>query len=515
MKIWRAILTTTAILCAVGALAGPAAANDLFTLDTEANSAGHVIEDQAGNAYVAWTSEGPGLSADLVKFCKIAPGGSCSPITLPIPSATSLSDSTSAAMPVFGPGSTVYVVGPRYPHNDLVFDGGQKREFYSSKTEPTDAFLTSQGFLVGAYNAGLGVSTDEVAGLGGGELTFADPGDGGVSAASMGLTESGRPVFAYFNFTDPYSLWFYNYKGAGSFTLEGNWSGPNFIGNGYEPRVDGGPAGLFMVSVDYTDFRNPNAIAVRRFDETTSTFGPAKTLAVDPSPDLFVGGAIAQSPEGKRIAVAWPGTRGGDGAFVMRLFTSADKGGSYAESQIAHLGSSYGIGSNADMATNDSGAGWIVFEDSNGLRIADFNPIAGPPPAPVTPPATPVEKAPKPYSGPTKEVTKKAGDFLIVLRLPKSCLQSNQKFFIGVGKRKRRQLEKKLGGTIRFTKVVFIYDGKKVKVKKKKPFRYLVDPGPLKPNSVHVVKAKVTAVLERGLRDKKVKRLIQGTVRAC
>jgi hypothetical protein len=110
---------------------------------------------------------------------------------------------------------------------------------------------------------------------------------------------------------------------------------------------------------------------------------------------------------------------------------------------------------------------------------------------------------------------KKVGDYLIVLRLPKSCLQSRQRFFVGVGKRKRKQLSKKLGGKIRFTKVVFVYDGKKLKVKKKKPFRYLINPGPMAAGSVHRVKARVTMVLTKGEKERKLKRVIKGTVRAC
>lgn len=71
------------------------------------------------------------------------------------------------------------------------------------------------------------------------------------------------------------------------------------------------------------------------------------------------------------------------------------------------------------------------------------------------------------------------------------------------------------GGKIRFTKVVFIYDGKKLKVKKRKPFRHLIDPGPLAPGSVHRVKARVTLILTRGEKEKKIKRVIKGTVKAC
>lgn len=54
-----------------------------------------------------------------------------------------------------------------------------------------------------------------------------------------------------------------------------------------------------------------------------------------------------------------------------------------------------------------------------------------------------------------------------------------------------------------------------LQVKKKKPFRYLVDPGPMAPGSVHVAKARVTLILTKSREEKKIKRLIKGTVRAC
>jgi len=516
MPTLRAVLTLTVASLALAFFPGAAGANDLFTVDANPTSGGHLIEDGAGNAYLAWVSEGVGTGVEPVKFCKIAPGGSCTPITLPIPGATSLSDSASAAIPVFGPGGTVYVVAPRYPHNDVIywtstnggasFDGGTESAFYSSKTDPTDAFRVGSNFLIGAFNAGLGFSTNEVGGLGGGSISFANPGSGGVAGSSMGL-DGANPVIAYWNISDPpYPLLFYRYDGSGSLTSEGNWVGPTEVTKGYEPNLVGGPAGLFMVSQDYSGgSQYPNAINVRRYDGTS--FGAPRTLVVDSTTNLFVGGAIAQSPSGNRIAVAWPGKRAGDDAFVMRLFTSTDGGASYSESHVAFLGNGYAIGPNAELATNDGGSGWVTFTDASGLRVADLTPIAGPPPG--EPPRPPI------YKGKTKAIVKKVGNFLIVLRLPKSCLQSRQRFFMGVGKRKRKQLSKRLGGEIRFTKVVFIYDGKKLKIKKKKPFRYLVDPGPMAAGSVHVAKARVTLILTKGSKEKKIKRLIKGTVRAC
>jgi hypothetical protein len=516
----RARRASLALAASIAALAlavlpGTAAANDLFTLDPNATSAGHVIEDAAGNAYVAWVGDGVGISPELPRFCKVSPGGGCSPITLPIPGAKTLSDSASGAIPVFGPGGAISVVGPRYPHDDVIiwtstdgglsFDGGVERDIYSSKTNPTDALLVGSTFMIGAYNSGVGFSTAETGGLGGGSISFANPGSGGVVSSSMALADGANPVIAYFNLSDPYQLFFYRYTGAGPLTTETSWEGPVLVGNGYEPNLAGGPGGLYMVSQDYSGGKYPDAINVRRFEG--ATFGGPRTLAVDPSPNLFAGGAIAQSPSGSRISVAWPGTRSSDGTSVMRLFTSTDGGATFTESHVAKLGTGYGINANAELATNDGGAGWLVFRNGAGLQMADLSPIEpGPPPPP-----------PPTYKGKMKTIVKRVGPFLITLRLPKNCVQSRQKFFVGVGKRKRKQISKKLGGgTLRFTKVVFIYDGKKLKVKKKKPFRYLIDPGVMRSGSVHRVKAKVTAILtKKNGREKKIKRKISGTIKAC
>ena len=517
MRRWGALLSTLLVF-ALAVLPAAASANNLFTLDEHPATNGHLAEDAAGNAYVAWSSEGPITSPEPVRFCKIAPGGACNAQTLPIPGGSDSLDSVSGAFPVLVPGTdTVYVVAPRYLGQDIVFwtstnggasfDGGAQRDFFWPKTDPTDVFLSGGSFLTSAYNSGLSFSTDQVGANVGGELDFADPGVGGVAGASMGL-DGGNPVIAYWNISDPpYPLLYYRYKGAGSMALEGNWEGPIPVTQGYEPNLSSGAAGLFMISEDYRDgSQYPKAINVRHFGG--GGFGPPQTLAVDASTDLFVGGAIAQSPGGNRVVVAWPGNRAGDDAFVMRLFTSTDGGASFtAESHVAHLESSYAIGPNAEVATNDAGNGWVLFEDSAGLRIADLNPIAGVPPSP--PPLPPI------YKGKTKKFVKKVGNFLIILRLPKSCLQSRQRFFAGVGKRKRKQLQKRLGGKVRFKKVVFVYDGKKLKVKRKKPFRYLIDPGPMAAGSVHVVKAKVTLVLEKSSKKKKIKRTIKGTVKAC
>jgi hypothetical protein len=511
----RSLLTATALaLAGLAALAGPAAANDLFTLDANATGPGRVVTDAAGTAYIAWNRKG--ATFDVPMFCRIPAGGTCtSPVTLSIPGATGIGDETSGVFPVLGGGSTVYVVGPRYVHDDSVvwtstdggasFNGGVVNpDSYPAKSDPSDVLLSDGEFQIVGFNSGLGFGTSPTAGGAGTHLEFADPGPGGVAGGRMELDPSGNPLIAYWNLSSPaYQVLFYRYKGTGPKSVEANWEGPIPVGNGYETRLAGGPAGLFLVDQEYAGSSYPTSLVIRKFSGTT--FGPPLTIAADAGSELFNGGAAAQSFSGTHLDVAWPGKRS-DGTRVMKLYSSSNGGASFVSSEIAHIGNAYAILENAQLAVADNGGGWLTYLQEGGLKVADLNPIA----APVVP-------TPKPpnYKGKEKTIAKKAGAFDFTLRLPQGCVQSQQSFFTGVGKRKRKGLSKSLGGKVKFKQVVFIYDGKKLKVKKKKPFRYLIDPGPMAPGSVHVVKTKVTAILTKKGKEKKIKRTLQGTIKAC
>jgi hypothetical protein len=501
---------------------GSARASEVYNLDPGADSNGNIAMDGAGNAYIAWTHE-DGDSIDQPTFCRILAGtGACtSPATLPIPglSPTSI-DSASAAFPVIGAGETVYVVAPRYADNDVVFytsiNGGASFGTgvvvpggYSNQTDPTDVFrygLTE--FIIGAFNSSLGVSTSPAAGTG---LSLVLPPGALVESSSLGL-EGANPVLAYSTLTEPHDVRFFRYDGSGPVTSSSNWVGPATVSHGYEAELSGGPLGLFMVSADQTGNETPSIVNLRKY--TGSGFGPATTLSSEGAPGIFDGGAIAQAPNGSRLAIAWPGHRSADNKYVMRLFTSTNGGASFTKTEIADLSDGIDFGDNSQMALDNGTGGWLTFVNTSGLHLVDFYPIAGGPP-PVGPGGGGGSK-PADYKGPTKvAATKKAGAFDLTLRLPQSCVQSQQRFFAGVGKRKRKGLAKKLGGKIKFKSVAFVYDGKKLTVKKEKPFRYLIDPGTMAPGSTHVVKTKVTAILTKGGKEQKIKRTLQGTIKAC
>jgi hypothetical protein len=489
----------------------PAAANDLFTLDAKATTPGRVVQDGAGNAYVGWVHE---AAVRQPTFCKIPVGGNCtSPVTLPLPGGTTF-DEVSGVFPILGPAETVYVVGPRYVRDDVViwtstnggqsFNSGEEREGgYSNVTDPTNVLLIGPDFWISGHNPGLGFSRTPLAPGAGGAFKFANPGEGSPAGSSLAY-DGVNVVESFWLFANPYKVGYYRHKG-GSPESEANWEGPIHVSDGYESKLAGGPGGIFLVSQDYAGGENPSAINVRKFG--AGGFAAPVTLSNDSRVDLYLGGAIAEGPGGGRLVVAWPGVRSGDNAFVMRLWTSTDGGGSFSQSEVAHIADAYAIGDNAQLSVGESGQGWLTFRDSAGLHMADLTPIAGPP--------APPSAKPKRYKGPTKVTKKKVDGFLLTLRLPKRCLRQQQPFFAGVGVRARGKLKKKLRSKIHVLKVTFKFDGKKISAKKRKPFRQLISPGPLAPGSVHRVVARVKLRLTKHGRSKKVVRVLKGTISIC
>jgi hypothetical protein len=511
------LLAAGLLMLSLATGASLARANDLFTLDAHPETPGNVVEDPSGNAYIAWAHEASGTPTNVPMFCKIPVGGTCTaPKALPIPEATNDQDDVSGVFPVLGSGSTVYVVAPRYVQNDVIiwtstnggesFSGGTvNKAGYSDKSDPSSVLLHGSELLIGANNSGLGFSATTVTGGGGGNFGFLSPGEGGVATSSLGLDPSGNPVEAYWNLSKPYQVFFYRYDGTPPMTNEANWVGPAIVANGYESKLAGGSSGLFLVSQDYpAGGSEPTVLELRKYGGTS--FGAPIVLANDASVDLFDGGAIAESPGG-RLDVAWPGTRGTDQARVMRLFSSSNGGASFTETDIAHLGSGYADMNNAQLAVGDSGQGWLTYSDAAGLQVADLTPIA---PAPAPAPA-----APKTYTGLTRTITKVVGGNLLTLTVPKSCLASAQPFYVGVGKKARHKVAKSLRSKLKVVKVTFSFDGKKLKTLKKKPFRYLVRPGPLAAGGKHTITARVTAIITKHGHKKTVVRTLKGQITIC
>jgi hypothetical protein len=522
-----AIVAATAMMLCASA----ASANDLFTLDPNAASSGHLIEDAAGNAYIGWV-DGSGSTVEVPKFCKIPAGGTCTnPVTLPIP-APAGDDIPDQVTPVFGGGSTVYAVGPDYIDHAVViwtstnggasFNGGViDTSGYPSQGEPNTVLLNGSEFWIGTSHVGVGIGDTPTDGIGGSELEFKAP-SLFAGQATLGLASAGEPVEAYWEDEDDSPIQFYRYKGAGPVTTESDWAGPTLVADGEAPRLGSGAAGLFLLSDDaLVAGGEPEAVEVRKYAGTN--FGAPLTLLGGPAFGPQDGGAIAESPDG-HIAVAWP--TGSGGTEAMQLFVSTDDGLSFAAAgPIARLGSGYESGVNAQISLNDDGAGWLTYEDEGGLQVADLSPV--PPPASVAaPPATSTTttltatpKATKPttpatYSGATKTVSAPVGGEQLDLKLPKQCLASLQPFYVGVGKAKRHGIAKALQTPIEVQKMTFSFDQLK-KTLKKKPFRWLVKPPALTGGHQYLVKSRVTVTVTAHGKKKSLVKTLKGAVSIC
>jgi hypothetical protein len=414
------------------ALALPAAAqaNNLFTLDSQADTSGPIVTEASGTGYVAWDRPASSPSEpDVVMFCKILRGGTCTaPITLSLPAGEY--EEIIQPFPVLGshPG-VVYVVGPRYIKDEYTLiwtstDGGRtfsRKAIHSAspgKTGVGDVLLDPNApatadpeddYFGMAFNnpgLGFGFTSNEIV-SGKTSFTFANPGVGGVASSTLGYVtgtiedsfthnQIHPEIEAYYNLSSPApEVFFYRYyaKEGNVDGEESGWEGPFKVSNGYVPRLAGGPAGLFMLSTDIPPGESlesqPSAVDVRKFNETTHTFEEPVMIAKIPTSagTLFNSGDIYENPETGFLYVTQPVINGA-GEYVMRLWESTNGGQTFTgERDIATINSAYP--EIPRLAVAADGQGWLTFNDSGGLEVADLNALPGPtPPTPAPTPTT-------------------------------------------------------------------------------------------------------------------------------
>jgi hypothetical protein len=418
------------------ALPSVAQATNLFTLGSQGET-NAIVTEANGTGYVAWDqpAANPATEPEVVQFCKIPRGGTCtSPITLPLPSGTY--EEIIQPFPVLGShAGVVYVVGPRYIKDGQTLiwtstDGGEK--FSAAKAinsaspdktgvgdvlldpnTPASAGPTEDYFGMAFNNPGLGFgfTANEIT-SGTTSFTFADPGAGGVASSTLGyVTGTIEDTFtkkqihpeieAYYNLSSPApEVFFYRYyaKGGNVDGEETGWEGPFKVSNGYVPRLAGGPKGLFMLSTDIAPGESteaqPSAIDVRKFNETTHTFGEPIQIAKIPTSagTLFNSGDIYENPETGFLYVAQP-VISGAGEYVMRLWESTNGGETFTgERDIATIG--FGYSEIPRLAVAADGQGWLTFNEAGGLEVANLNALPAPvskstPPPPPPPPPAP------------------------------------------------------------------------------------------------------------------------------
>ncbi|HEY5194506.1 MAG TPA: hypothetical protein VIJ39_11635 [Solirubrobacteraceae bacterium] len=497
----------------VALLPAAAQANNLFTLDPHAETSGPIVTESSGTGYVAW--EHPATSAsepDVVLFCKIPRGGACTaPITLPLPAGPN--EEIIQPFVVLGrtPG-VVYVVGPRYIKEEYTViwtstDGGVTfspsnrvpggspgktgiGDVLLDPNTPSGAGSTEDYFGMAGNNPGLafGFTANEIV-SGSTAFEFMHPGEGGVASSTLGyvthtVEDSGtkKPIYpeieAYYNESSPTpEVFFYRYyaKGGNVDGEEKGWEGPIKVTDGYVPRLASGPGGLFMLSTDIAPGESletqPSAIDVRKFNETTHTFGEPVQIAKIPTSagTLFNSGDIYENPETGALYVAQP-VIDSKGNYVMRLWESSDGGQTFhGERDIAKIGFAYSEVPRLAVAAD--GQGWLTFNDAGGLEVADLNalptPVPPPPPPPPPPPAPAVSSLTIPKQ--TDEVNGK-GDLSIALDCSGvKCtgdltLLAKFKKTTGKGKKRKTKIVVQTIGTASFNSIALGVDTLSIKL---------------------------------------------------
>jgi hypothetical protein len=385
------------ILAGVGPLGVANAQPKTHHIISHADSTGPIIIDSSGHGYVAWDRRASGSSGDPIEFCKIPRGGVCShPLTMPLPSHANWGDyDVVQPFPVLGGKSgVVLVVGPSYILGDVVVwtstDGGRRfglpavipNPSYADTTgvddvlrAPNNANSSLNYFSIAGNNVGLGYTFTGTGTIGAPDPPYGfkfdtDGVPGSVNDATLGFqsqhtieafsTDAARPRLDYF--------WSPVAGVSGSpGTLE---HGPIAVTIGSNPRLAGGPKGLFLLSEDNgSTASKPLRLHVRKWRASTHSFG-APTLVGTVRNDIKAtnAGGFTEESSGT-LVVAWP-EDGPHGSYVMDVWTSKDGGKTFAgPTKVADIGFAY-VGP-ARVAAKGS-HGFLTFQDSRGLDVVDL-----------------------------------------------------------------------------------------------------------------------------------------------
>jgi hypothetical protein len=364
------------------------------TIDPHADTTGPVLVDSSGNGYVAWDHPPSNpADADDVFFCKIPRGGTCTtPIQLRLPAASD-TYSIDQPFPVFGvEPDVVYVVGPRYDLSDTVIwtshNGGAS--FAAAQEIPPMSFAGDTGVgdvlldpdsntTVGDYmdvasaNPGLGYSLTGpkiIAEEGNGtSFTFDQP--DGILASTLG--DSGKELVEAYGTdaaTETVDYFWAADNGSSSIGSPAAWSGPVKVTDGQNPRLAGGPDGLFLLSEDAAG--NSEMLELRKWDASSHSFGaPTTVFKYASGVDATEQGGFTEDDATGALYVAWPNAAG-----VIQLWTSTDGGKAFAGPvQVGRYPGGYN--GPARLAMTD-GHGFLTWEDDGGLELVDLGQGAPP-----------------------------------------------------------------------------------------------------------------------------------------
>ena len=399
--------TVGTLVASVALPAATAGAAGLSVLDAHADSGGPIVTDSSGNGYVAWQTTTGNSEGDPVKFCKIPRGGTCtSPQTLPIPGAAHWGnyDLDEPYVVIGGKAGVVSVVSQSYDLSDVVVwtstnSGSTFGEPQTiSGTGPvgtgTDDVLRSPDadapyypdyFDLSSSNPGLFFDFTGIGAIGAmdppvgfeqntsgvaGSVTSSTLGYGATIDPGPSQSTQTVQVFATDATTNElYTIWSPTPGVSGEpGTL---MHGPSAIAAGTDPRLAGGPDGLYLVSVDNgANSSDPLKLDVRVWNSTTETFG-SPTLVADLPNDIDATniGGIAEDSSTGAVTVAWP-METSSGNYVMETWTSTNGAATFSgPTSLAEIPGAYAGPARIAMT---AGAGFVTWEDSGGLELVDL-----------------------------------------------------------------------------------------------------------------------------------------------
>ncbi|HEX6390240.1 MAG TPA: hypothetical protein VFZ89_12345 [Solirubrobacteraceae bacterium] len=344
-----------------------------------------VAVEPSGVGHAAWLVVGPSVGSDTIKYCRLP---RANPTSCQAPQTLTPPAGRGDNVHVLASGGNVYIVLPRYVQNDVQlwtstggapFTGPVTVATGNVGTSAEDAVLGPAGsaFIASSNpatyvqqiplaggpppSASARFSTDFTSFIYGPTIaTFG-------AAATPLLAASDAPSSA----APQVAFWRY---GSGDIHNTASWIGPTVVGQGDTPRVAGGPAGLVMMTNARSGESFSNQMQARRYDETTSTFGPPVNVGpreVGHENDLAQA-ASGGSAAGRLFAV-WVR----NDTSSLRLSTSSNGGAAWSPvSDIVREPNLF----NLRVEVAPDGQGFVVWDQNANdgqVRAAPLIPIAG------------------------------------------------------------------------------------------------------------------------------------------
>jgi hypothetical protein len=384
----------------------PPIAKTKSTISSQADSTGPIVVDAAGNGYVAWAGSLGNTNGDPLYFCKIPKGGTCTdPLKLPIPKGANWdSYRVNQPFPVLGgKAGVVSIVGPSYDFGDVVvwtshtggtsfgepmvisncmYDGTGTGDVL--RTPDADPPYYPDYFSIGSSNPGLFYTFTGIGAIGAldppvgfaqntssvaGSVTGATVGYG--ETVNPGLNQRTQTIEAFSTDAAKPQLDYFWAPLPGVSGSPGSLEqGPTHVANGINPRLAGGPDGLFLLSEDYVanpnDAAQPLHLDVRKWNPSTDKFGVATLVTTVPN-DINASneGGITEDASNGVLTVAWPVETAG-GGYKMEIWTSTTGKTFSAPRILASI--SYAYVGPARLASV-GGDGFVTWQDSKGLQL--------------------------------------------------------------------------------------------------------------------------------------------------